>query len=253
MARKVIGEDRESAGALLHCRREGVGELGRGAGVHDVELQLQRLRRAVHDVLQIEGGGGVSKEGHAGEPGHDLLEQLEPLGAELRRGREMPGHVPPGSGVGRHEPLRTGSEWFAMTIGIVDVARRAASGAGEPRRGSRRPEARPAPPRRREAGPPCPRNACPRTRCSPLDVAQLPQSLEELLPDRLSEGTLRVGAPGGAESTEHLRRRRRRRGRQRCEEARGRPEPRSPIHYPRGRSARRYSGASHTVSSWLFR
>src|SRR5882724_2927445 len=70
--------------------------------------------------------GRIPEDGHAGEPGNDLLQKLQLFSAYLRGKSGQPSNVSSSRARLATNPLATGSTSCAKTIGIVTVASLAA-------------------------------------------------------------------------------------------------------------------------------
>ena len=71
-----------------------------------MELQTPGTSRALHFLVvkHVAPDIGIPEKRHAGDPGGDFPQQLQPLPAELRRDIAKPGDISAGAGEARYEP-----------------------------------------------------------------------------------------------------------------------------------------------------
>src|SRR5215467_12307599 len=120
--------------ALVCHRLERPLEIGGPTYVHRVQLQLQGLRHRHHGVAERSQAGvvGIDESGDADGLWERLLDQLQPLGRQLRIEERGAVTFPPGFARLFTSPEKTASPTEAMTMGMVVVAPLAARVPGVP-------------------------------------------------------------------------------------------------------------------------
>jgi len=102
------------------------------ARLHEVQLDAQRpgLHVRLPHMRAWAGLAGFPEDGHAGDGGKHVLEELQLFPGEFGGQGDQSGDVAPGRARLATRPLPTGSPTPAMTMGIVVVACLRASAAG---------------------------------------------------------------------------------------------------------------------------
>ena len=128
-----VPQDKERTRVRTGQGREGTVKRVGTARLHEVQLDAQRLGRHVRPsgtVQGVDGIGGIPEDGHTGDGGEHVLEELQLFPESSGCRTDCPVMLPPGRARLATRPLPTGSSTPTITMGIVVVASLAASAAG---------------------------------------------------------------------------------------------------------------------------
>jgi len=109
-AREGVVHDDQSAGLAADCSWEGAIEIDGIAHLQRLSVHPQCPGRGLRlsHIGHSEWVGYIPEDRHAGDPGQDLLEELQAFRSELRSKGAQSGDIPPRPGKADHKPSSYG-------------------------------------------------------------------------------------------------------------------------------------------------